>query len=102
MMTVREGDKEDIRMGVEQVSGTGTWSLTTPLRRILDSSRALVAGFDWAACTWDSTNEELYWLFDSTAGGLTPAGTYYVQFRGSIGTEVLSDEVMVLVVEVGP
>src|SRR5512142_1317763 len=102
MVTVREGEKKDIAVKVERTRGSGDITLVTPLRRILDSTHTLVAGFDWAACSWDDTNDELYTLFDSTAVGLTAVGTYYVQLKGTIGVEIYNGEVTVCVVDAGP
>jgi hypothetical protein len=102
MILCKEGEKKDIRATVTQVSGSGTWTLTTPQYRILDSSRVLVVGYDWAAATWDSAAAELYALFDSTIAVLSTVGTYYVQLRGTIGAERYETEVTVQVIEVGP
>jgi hypothetical protein len=95
-------DRIDIRVGVGRSSGSGTWALTSPQRRVLDANHVLIAGFDWATCTWDAVALELYWLFDSTVAGLTAPGYYYVQFRGTIGTELCEAEVAVQVTEFGP
>lgn len=102
MLTVREAEKKDVRVSVELVDGSGAWSLTTPQYRILDASHALVAGYDWAAATWDSSASELYALFDSTIAALSAVGMYYVQLRGTIGSERYEVEIPVAVVEVGP
>lgn len=102
MITCKEGEKKDVRVEVAQVSGSGTWSLTTPQYRILDSTRVLVTGYDWADATWDSSASELYALFDSTVAVLSTVGTYFVQLRGTIGAERYEAEVTVQVVEVGP
>ena len=102
MRTVREGLKEDIAVKVERTRGTGAITLTTPERRILDASRALVTGFDWNAALWDDVNKELYALFDSTAAGLTAPGTYYMQLRAVFGLERYGTEVRVEVAEWGP
>ena len=102
MITIPEGDKRDIIIDVSRLRGTGAITVATPQRRILDASRLLIAAFDWAAATWDGAALELYTLFDSTAVGLTAVGTYYVQFRGTIGTEIYKAEVTVRVTEVGP
>jgi hypothetical protein len=99
---VAEAHAENIVMGVEQTRGSGTWSLTSPRYRILDSSRVLVAGFGWAAASWDSTLLEISALFDSALVGLTAVGIYYVQFDAVIGTDRPFGEVTVRVHEVGP
>ncbi len=101
MLELREGDKREVIVSVSKRGG-GTVTLTTPQRRILDGTRTLVAGFDWAAATWDGTAAELFTLFDSTAEGLTAPGTYYVQLRGTIGNEVYETEVLVRLLEWGP
>jgi hypothetical protein len=102
MVTVREGLKIDVAFGVSRTRGSGAITLTSPERRILDANRALVAGFDWAAASWDSVNNELFATFDSTATGLTAVGTYYVQLRGVIGAERPGGEIVVQVVDWGP
>lgn len=102
MLILKEGEKKNVRATVTQTAGTGTWSLTTPQYRILNSGRTVVAGYDWATATWDSTAAELYALFDSTIAVLSTVGTYYVQLRGTIGTERYEIEITVQVVEVGP
>jgi hypothetical protein len=102
VITIREGDYEDVRASVARTSGSGTWTGTSPERRILDSNRALVAGCDWAACAWDGTESEISALFDSRVAALAAPGIYYVQLRLVLGTERKSVEVTVSVVEVGP
>ncbi len=102
MLSVYEGLKEDVRVSVARSSGSAAFTLTTPQRRILTSARALVAGYDWAACTWDGTLSELSALFDTTAVGLSAPGIYYVQVRGTIGAERVGGEVQVVVKEWGP
>jgi len=101
-MICREGEKLDVRMEVDLVSGSGTWALTTPQYRILTSARAVASGYDWADATWDSTALELYALFDSTIAALSTPGLYYMQFRGTIGAERVGGEVLVNVIEWGP
>lgn len=100
--TVREGVKLDIAVKVERTRGTGTITMTSPERRILDGSRALVTGYDWGAALWDDSNKELYALFDSTVSGLSAPATYYMQLRGVIGLERYGTEVRVEVTEWGP
>jgi hypothetical protein len=102
MRVIFEGSAEDGRMLVERVSGSGSWSLTSPQRRILTSTRTLVAGYDWAACTWDSVASDLYTLFDSALTGLTAPGDYYLQFRCTIGAERPEAEMIFRVKEWGP
>lgn len=102
MVIVREGEKKDIAVKVERTRGSGEIAVTVPQYRILNASRALVAGFDWAVAVWDDVNDELYMLFDSTVVNLSTPGTYYVQLRGTINTERYQKEVTVHVVEVGP
>ena len=102
MVTVREGEKKDVAVKVERTRGTGSVTVTAPQYRVLNAARALVTGYDWAAAAWDDVNDELYILFDSTALNLATPGVYYVQLRGTIGTELYQKEVTVQVVEVGP
>ena len=102
MYTLREGEKRDICVAVERLRGSGTITLTSPQRRVLDSNRLLIASYDWGSATWDSSAGELYWTFDSTVAALSIVGTYYVQFRGTIGTELYEREVTVQVQEFGP
>ena len=102
MIIVPEGDKRDISVLVERVRGSGTIPVTVPERRILNSVRTLVTGYDWAAATWDAGESSLTTLFDSTATGLSAPGTYFVQLRCVIGGERYADEVEVRVREVGP
>ena len=102
MYQLKEGEKRTIRAEVKRVTGSGAISLTTPQRRILNSTHALVATFDWAAAAWDSATNEISALFDSTATGLTAVGIYYMQFRGVIGAERYEIEIPVNVSEWGP
>jgi len=101
-VTLRESEKKDIAVKVERTRGTGAISLTSPERRILDAARAVIAGFDWGAASWDGTTAELFALFDSTAAGLTAPATYYMQLRGVIGSERYAAEVRVDLIEWGP
>jgi len=100
--TVREGVKVDIAVKAERTRGTGAITLTSPERRIVDASRALVSGFDWSAALWDDVNKELYALFDSTVAALSTPATYYMQLRAVFGLERYGTEVRVDVVEWGP
>lgn len=102
MYALKEGEKRTIRAEVKRLTGSGAISLTTPQRRILDASGAAVAGFDWASASWDSVNEEISTVFDSTATGLTAVGTYYVDLRGTIGSELYQIKIEVRVREFGP
>lgn len=102
MKTLFEGEKRDIAVTVKRNYGSGAIDLTAPQRRILDSKRVLITGYDWAAATWDASNNELYTLFDSTLAGLSAPGTYLVQLRGTIGTELYVREVTVQVRNLGP
>ena len=85
-----------------------TVSLTSAQRRILDRDRNLVSSsFDWTStdfggAVWDSANEEIYTSFGSTSSGLNIPGQYFVQLRGTIGTEKYTKEIIVQVLEVGP
>lgn len=97
-----EGEKRDVGFTVTRVRGSGSFTLSTPQRRILSSDRVLVTGFDWAAATWDDTAKTITTLFDSTATGLTTPGSYIVQFKGTIGVEIYADELIVYVKEWGP
>ncbi len=101
-VTIKEGAKGNVTVRVGRTRGSGAITLTSPERRILDANRALIAGLDWGAATWDGTLHELSALFDSTAAGLTVPGTYYVQLRGTIGTERYVTEVKVILEEFGP
>lgn len=100
--SIYEGGKELIEVQITRRRGSDPITLTTPERRILDSGRALVSGFDWTACQWDETNAILSALFDSTATGLTVPGLYYMQLRGVIGNERYEAEVPVTVKDWGP
>lgn len=103
MITLREGEKKNVGHKVERIRGTGAWTVTTPQYRILNSSRTVVAGFDWAAANWDDTEDELYALFDSTVAALSSVGIYSAQFRGVIGSErYQGPDIVVQVLEVGP
>jgi hypothetical protein len=102
MMIVREGEKKYVAVKIVRTRGTGVWTATTPQARTLGSTRALVPGHDWLPCSWDDTEDELYILFDSTLSELSAVGTYYVQFRCTIGVERYEAEVIVRVIEVGP
>jgi hypothetical protein len=102
MYTLKEGEKRTVRGRIERKTGAGAIALTTPQRRILNTSRALITGFDWATAQWDATASEISALFDSTATGLTAPGTYYMQLRGVIGSELYAIEIKVVVQEWGP
>lgn len=102
MVRIREGEKREVAFKVTRSRGSGTWTLTTPQYRVLNSSRGAIAGYDWATATWDDATDELYALFDSSAAALAQVGTYYVQLRGTIGTERYQGEVVVQVIEAGP
>lgn len=102
MITLHEGEKRDIIAYVRRLRGSGAITVQTPQRRILDSAKALITGYDWATATWDSGAAELYCLFDSTLTGLTAVGTYYVQLRGIIGTERYEKTITVRILESGP
>lgn len=100
MMTLREGEKHDVRVKCERTDSTGDVTMTTPQYRILSATRTVLV--DWGNATWDDTADELYALFDSTLALLLAPGVYYVQLRGTIGTERYMQEVVVQVVEAGP
>lgn len=103
MRTIREGLKENVGFSVKDSDLPGTVpTLTSPQRRIVNSARALVTGFDWAAATWDGATGKLYFLFDSTVAAISTPGTYYAQFRGTIGAEIVGGEVPVVVRDWGP
>ncbi len=102
MIAIKEGEKRAVKIEVVRVTGSGTITLTTPQRRILDASRVVVTGFDWATASWDSANNEIVALFDSTVSVLSAVGRYYVQLRGTIGSELYAAEVMVEVSDWGP
>jgi hypothetical protein len=102
MIIVKEGEKAYIGVTLSRSHGSGAWALTGEQYRILDSARALVTGYDWAAAIWDAAALDLYALLDSTVAVLLAQGTYYMQFRGTIGSELYEWEVRVQVQEVGP
>lgn len=102
MIVINEGEKRNIEFSVKRNRGSGAITLTAPERRILNSQRVLIINFDWAAAIWDSTDEILFALFDSTAAGLTVAGRYYMQLRGTIGSERYGGEIVVQLREWGP
>lgn len=103
MIKLREGEKRSIKAKVVRVTGEGTITLTSPERRVLNSSRVGVTGYDiWAVATWDSVNAELVFLFDTTVAALSGVGRYYVQLRGVIGNERYAAEILVEVLEWGP
>jgi hypothetical protein len=102
MIALREGEKRDAIVAVRRVLGTGAYILSNAEYRILTAARAAVAGYGWAAATWDSSAGQLYALFDSTVSALATPGIYYVQLRGTIGSELYEAEVTVRVVEAGP
>ncbi len=97
MEKVYKGEKQDIavRVSWRPGRGSGPITLTSPGRRILDKTRAVVTNFDWAAASWDATKQELFASFDSTAVGLTTVGIYWMQLRGTIGAELYETEVKV-------
>lgn len=100
--TIKEGEKQIIAARVVRERGSGAFTLTVPERRILDGNRALVAGFDWGAATWDAVSQDLSAPFDSTLSGLIVPGTYYMQLRGTIATERYVTEVKVILEDIGP
>ncbi len=100
--TLTENERRDIRVAVARASGTGAIPVVNPERRILTGARTVVAGYDWAAATWDGTANEVYAAFDARAAALSAAGIYYMQFRIPIGSEVYTPEVEVRVRDVGP
>lgn len=100
MIQLKEGEKRIAIARLQRLVGAGTVTLTTPERRILDGNRAVVK--DWAAAAWDATKLELSALFDSTATGLTAPGTYYMQLRGTIDTELYAIEIEVKLTDWGP
>jgi len=103
VIKLREGEKRDISVRVSRTRGLETdVTLTNPQRRILDADRAVITSFDWATASWDSEERELYAAFDSTATGLATPGIYYMQLRGTIGTEVYAREIRVDVLDWGP
>ena len=102
MISVKEGLGARCALRVERLSGSGAIALTSPERRIVDSARALITGYDWAAASWDSTRSELWTAFDSTLANLTAVGTYYVQLRGVIDGVRRGGEIRVDVVNWGP
>lgn len=102
MIEIEEGEKEDIIVAVTRKRGSGAVPVTSPQRRILNAAKTVVSGFDWAAASWDATAGDLYALFDSTLTGLTAVGTYYMQLRCTIGSELYRMTVRVDVVEAGP
>lgn len=97
-----ENEKLDIRIRVERTSGSGVIPVLNPERRIVDATRVLVTGYDWAPCSWDETESEVYAAFDARVAALSAAGTYYVQFRIPIGSEIYTPEAEVRVRDVGP
>jgi hypothetical protein len=101
-LTIFEGAKETVAMQLRRLRGSGTPTVTTPERRILNASRGLIAGFDWAAAAFDTATSEISALFDSSLAALSAVGTYYMQFRLTIGTDRIADEVRVDVTEWGP
>jgi len=102
MITLLEGEKRDVVVSLTRIRGSGTWSLTSPQYRILDYKRAVITGYNWVTAAWDATESELSALFDSTLTGLTTVGIYYVQLRGTIGTERYGAEVRVQLLDWGP
>lgn len=102
MISVKEGLGAKCALRVERVTGSGAITLTTPERRIVNSARALVTGYDWAAATWDAATSEMSTIFDSTLSNLTAVGTYYVQLRGVVDGVRRGGEIRVDVVEWGP
>lgn len=103
MRILYEGEKRYLGHEITRQTGSGAIVLTSPERRILDSAKVLVTGFDWAAATWDSNANKLYALFDTTATGLTAIGRYYLQFRATIdGVERYIRPIEVVVRDVGP
>ena len=108
MIIIDEGDNKDIAVSIARTRATGAIALTVPQRRILDSQRNLTSSsFDWTStdvggAVWDDVNSEIYTLFQSTSTSLSTPGFYYVQLRGTIGTEIYTKEVIVQVKEIGP
>ena len=70
--------------------------LTSPQRRILNSARAVISGFDWGDAVWTAGSSEISALFDSTTAGLTMPATYYMQLRGVIGAELYAADIIVV------
>lgn len=102
MQALYEGEKRVIEVQLKRRRGSGAISLTSPERRILDANRDVASGFDWASATWNSTDEIISTLFDSTQAALQTPGVYYLQFRGVIGADRPEFEVQVVVREWGP
>lgn len=102
MQSLFEGEKRTIECEVKRRRGSGTVTITTPERRILDQNRAVVTGYDWAAATWNESDQVISAMFDSTAAALSAVGRYYMQFRGVIGADRPETEIVVEVREWGP
>lgn len=81
MKTIFEGEKRNIAVSVKRLAGATSYVVTAPERRVLDASKAVVSGYDWASATYDSATNKVLMLFDSTVAALSAPGTYYVQLR---------------------
>jgi ABC-type uncharacterized transport system permease subunit len=101
MRSFFEGTKENIDFEVIRQRGSGVINVSNQQFRIVDNVFVLIAGFDWAAASWDSASNIMSGLFDSTAVGLTAVGSYYMQFRWTIGVERYEHQVHVVVREWG-
>ena len=102
MIEVKEGLGCVCALQFERVTGAGAITVTSPERRIVDSNRALIGGYDWAAATWNASTAQLLYIFDSTLTGLTAVATYYVQLRGVANGVRRGGEIRVDVINWGP
>jgi hypothetical protein len=98
---VNEGDKKTIWVQWKRNWGSGAFVVTNPERRIVKSDLTLVAGFDWAAASYDATTMKQSALFDATNAAL-PAGKYEMQLRAVVGPERITRRVVVTVINIGP
>ncbi len=99
---IKEGLAERCSLKIKRRSGLGPFTVAAPQRRVLNSSRALITGFDWAVATYDAASRELYTIFNSGLTGLTAPGIYYVQLRADIDGIKRGGEIEVEVIDWGP
>lgn len=91
MYLIKLGEKRSVRAGAFRNSGTGAIALTSPQYRILDSAKAELAA--WASANWDSAEEVVHQLIDTSQSPVNAAGTYYVELRGTIGAELYVERI---------
>lgn len=107
MKSFFEGEKRNVAADVKRIVGNTSFTVTIPERRVIDQNKAVAAGFDWGAASYDSATNKLLMLFDTTVAPLSALGTYYVQLRAVItptagSAERYITQIRVLVKDLGP